>query len=299
MNAAAETASFLPEPLASPFGETFAHFADSIKNECVICSPYITRGPVEMLLATLDRKKQMDTTRVHFVTDLSLPILVQGATDINALVSALNRLPGGMLTNVPRLHAKVFVSDKPQALVGSANFTDGGAVRNLEYGFRIHEPRMVAHIRADIETYAALGTEIGRERLAVLQTYVEAVREETKADQAALRQKLRTAAKALPPIADLPTSEPTPDASAAPPQTVNALFARAILFFLAGGPLTTDELNARIQVLHPELCDDTYDRIINGKHFGKKWKHQIRGAQVFLHRKGAVSYDKVQKVWAL
>jgi len=46
--------------------------------------------------------------------------------------------------------------------------------------------------------------------------------------------------------------------------------------------MSTQELHPRISAIHPDLCDDSIDRIINGKHFGKKWKHAVRSAQQYL-----------------
>jgi hypothetical protein len=30
------------------------------------------------------------------------------------------------------------------------------------------------------------------------------------------------------------------------------------------------------------MCDDSIDRVIDGVHFGKKWKHMVRNTQQFL-----------------
>jgi hypothetical protein len=43
-----------------------------------------------------------------------------------------------------------------------------------------------------------------------------------------------------------------------------------------------------VQAIHPDLCDDSIDRVIDGEHFGKKWKHQVRSAQSYLKRIGSV-----------
>ena len=48
--------------------------------------------------------------------------------------------------------------------------------------------------------------------------------------------------------------------------------------------MSTDELNPLIQKIHPDLCDDSVDRVIDGRHFGKKWKHAVRTAQQYLKR---------------
>ena len=71
----------------------------------------------------------------------------------------------------------------------------------------------------------------------------------------------------------------------------NQLFARAILYALREGPLTTDDIHPRVQALYPDLCDDSEDRIIDGRHFGKKWKHLVRDAQQYLKRRGEIALE--------
>ena len=70
-----------------------------------------------------------------------------------------------------------------------------------------------------------------------------------------------------------------------------AIFSMTIEYVLAKGPLTTAELHPLIQQLHPDLCDDSVDRVIDGVSFGKRWKHWVRSAQQFLKRNGRISFD--------
>jgi hypothetical protein len=71
-------------------------------------------------------------------------------------------------------------------------------------------------------------------------------------------------------------------------RSAHSLFADAILYLFSIRPMSTPELHRKLKELLPELCDDTKDLVINGQHFGKKWKHTVRTAQVFLRRKGAI-----------
>ena len=73
---------------------------------------------------------------------------------------------------------------------------------------------------------------------------------------------------------------------------MHTVFEKTVLYLLAAhGPLRTVELHPMIQAMHPELCDDTVDRVIDGKRFGKKWKHAVRTAQQQLKRKGLARYE--------
>jgi len=72
-------------------------------------------------------------------------------------------------------------------------------------------------------------------------------------------------------------------------RTINAIFSETIRYLLkTKGPLSTEELHPFIQNIHPDICDDTIDRVINGQHFGKKWKHLVRNAQQYLKGTGAI-----------
>ncbi|MGB9178477.1 MAG: hypothetical protein WCB68_04450, partial [Pyrinomonadaceae bacterium] len=50
-------------------------------------------------------------------------------------------------------------------------------------------------------------------------------------------------------------------------------------------------LHNMIEVIHPDLCDNSIDRVIDGKRFGKKWKHAVRTAQQNLKKKGLIILD--------
>jgi len=74
-------------------------------------------------------------------------------------------------------------------------------------------------------------------------------------------------------------------------RSAHAILADAILHLLRRRAMTTADINRAIQQIHPDLCDDSIDRIINGQHFGKKWKHGVRTAQVFLRRRGDIRLE--------
>ncbi len=72
-------------------------------------------------------------------------------------------------------------------------------------------------------------------------------------------------------------------------KTINAIFSDTILYFLEKkGALSTEEIHPLIQAMHPDICDDSIDRVINGQHFGKRWKHLVRNAQQALKKRGLI-----------
>jgi hypothetical protein len=79
---------------------------------------------------------------------------------------------------------------------------------------------------------------------------------------------------------------------------VHTIFAKTILYLLKlYGSLSTKQLHIMIESMHPDLCDNTIDRVIDGKRFGKKWKHAIRTAQQHLKEKGLIKLN--DKLWIL
>ena len=56
-------------------------------------------------------------------------------------------------------------------------------------------------------------------------------------------------------------------------------------------PLRTVDIHPLVQQIHPDLCNDSEDRIIDGVRFGKRWKHLVRSAQQALKANDRVSYD--------
>lgn len=54
-----------------------------------------------------------------------------------------------------------------------------------------------------------------------------------------------------------------------------------------------------IQKLYPQLCDDSMAPIINGKTFGKLWKHDVRNAQQGMQRRGEIKRNQATGVWDL
>ena len=84
---------------------------------------------------------------------------------------------------------------------------------------------------------------------------------------------------------------------AKPGESTNSIFARTILHILKRGPLSTQQMHPMIAYLHPDLCDDSIDRMINNVSFGKRWKHLARNAQQHLKSQGLIEYR--DRKWCL
>ncbi|MCW5880341.1 MAG: phospholipase D family protein [Anaerolineae bacterium] len=226
------------------------------------------------------------------VTDISLGNVVNGSTDVGALLHLKESIQNVEIVYLPRIHAKVYISGATSAIVSSANFTDGGFHQNLEYGVRLTEPAIVARVRQDIEDYAQLGGVVTRTRLLELKTRIEKVKAAVREEQKSINRRLRELSTELEREAEDELLRVRIHGT-----TINAILSQTILYLLVRRAMTTEELHRYIQEIHPDICDDTVDRVIDGEHFGKLWKHQVRNAQQHLKRNGLVAYDPARRVW--
>lgn len=172
----------------------------------------------------------------------------------------------------------MYIADTKCAIVSSGNLTGGGLDRNHEYGVLTTDPTIVARVREDIEALESLGVRVDS---AELQAYCEVARSVRSAFQeqmSSVRKQLRQQFERDFRVAEdhlvrlrLRGSSPT------------KIFEDTILYLLkAQVCLSTRDLHPQIQALHPDLCDDAIDRVIDGQHFGKRWKHMVRTAQSHL-----------------
>jgi hypothetical protein len=172
------------------------------------------------------------------------------------------------------------------AIVTSGNLTEPGLSRNIEYGVALTEEGLVKEVRSDLEGYASLGAKVSMDDVAALSADMEELKSLFQQAQRSVRKLARRAFEERLKSTNLRLLR-----QRAKGKTTHAIFSDTIRFIIAKGPLRTAELNPLVQLLHPDLCDDSADRVIDGVHFGKKWKHNVRTAQQFLKRNGEIRTD--------
>jgi len=178
----------------------------------------------------------------------------------------------------------VFV-DRAVAMIGSANLTEGGIEKNYEYIIKVSSQEAASRIVQDVEEYSALGAPITSN---LLESYAKAaseLRETFRRKEHAVSSTVRREFRARVKSGDELLLR------ARVKEGVTRIFSRTILFLLRGGPLRTVDLHPQVQRIHPDLCDDSVDRVIDGERFGKKWKHLVRTAQQILKREGLLEFD--------
>ena len=265
--------------LSSPWDREFDSLVESASKSLILCAPFITRGPYERIASLAQKSGVTSSLNVSILTNLSRDSMLSGAIDVLALLKLTQTFPATQVRILPSLHAKVYIADEKKAIITSANLTEGGLKRNFEYGVVLTKKSAVEHVKRDALSYAALGSPVSEGELKLFAEIITDLREVAAAAQRTMRASLRIEFNKRLAAADI---EILRVRSAG--RTAHAIFADAIIHLLRSGPMRTVEIHQQIRTIHPDLCDDTVDRVIEGRHFGKKWKHAVRTAQVYLWR---------------
>jgi hypothetical protein len=278
--------------LSSPWVESFERFLAQVSASLVISSPFVGREPCQTLASILTRRVDASRLQLLVVTNLSRENMLNGSTDPRALLHIMDEFPRATIRFIPSLHAKVYVADHNAAIVTSANLTRSGLCRNLELGLWLDDRPLVEEIRNQVQTYGSLGTAVLRQQLETFASIVDDLQDLQRRVTSSGNARLRAEFSRRLEGADVEVLR-----ARAGGRTPHAIFADAIVYVLQKGPRTTPELHQEIQSVHPDLCDDTVDRVIDGKRFGKKWKHAVRTAQQHLKKSGTIRTEN--GVWRL
>ena len=277
--------------IKSPWNDVFARFGRSVQSRAILATPFISSGPLLDLASSFDSVRP--PPQVELITNLSVDSLLQGTVDSEAIASFCRSLSEVEVRHLPGLHAKVYVADDHSAIITSGNLTQASLNRNYEYGVRITERNLVRQVAEDVREYSSLGSPVTLVELDELTEITKSLRSKY-AD--VLRTSRESARKRYRESMEL-TRVALMNLRAKPGETTHSIFARTILHILKHGPLSTREMQPIIQSIHPDICDDSIDRIINGVHFGRKWKHMVRNSQVYLRRQGHIEFNQMK--WRL
>jgi hypothetical protein len=253
----------------------------NVENELVVSSPYISDTGAKFIIEHVPDKFKSNGV-VKFVTDLSPKNIYQGSTDPKSFRQLFKSIRSIEVFHLPRLHAKVYISDTTRAIITSGNLTAGGIYNNFEYGVFIGEQKTVSNIKIDLLSYANLGASINSAEIdaycGISEELKELYRQKENSSKREFTEKFRRALSKA--------NDELLKASLAG-GSLHAVFEKTIAYLLQKhGPLPTTVIHNLIQEIHPDLCDDSVDRVINGARFGKKWKHAVRTAQQQLKKKG-------------
>lgn len=261
--------------LISPWKNEFTDIIGSTERELFISSPFVNFEGVKILSEAVNKKKSV---HVSVITNFSAQNIVNGVTEPAALLELYERFSSVKISSLGRLHAKVYLIDNSMGIITSANLTRGGLVNNFEYGIVIDDKDMIYAIKSDMLQYYSLGNVFDKEFLEKInQQSNEMFEIRKKAEKTDAAQLLKKSQESL--GIELLRNRVKGG------RTINEIFTETILYILSKkGSLSTQAMHSLIQVAHPDICDDSIDRVINGQNFGKKWKHSVRNAQQSLKK---------------
>lgn len=271
------------ELLQDDWSETLSTLFQNASESILIASPFVTQRGIDLLIENLPESVR-DGGNVQVLVNLSPQNIIQGSVDPESLQHFYSVVSKPSLFHLPRLHAKVYVADTREAILTSGNLTSGGLDHNFEYGICTSDEVAITVLRDDLEEYAELGVKISEDELQSYGQAAEKVRDTFRKQQQSTQEAARrNFEKAF------------EDASEKlirlrlKGRSTNDTFARTILYLLRKkGPMATEELHPHIQRIHPDLCDDSVDRVIEGQNYGKRWKHRVRAAQSSLKQRGDI-----------
>ena len=271
--------------IPSPCKDALAGLIGNVQGVLHIVSPYITEAGAALVTSRVGAEKRRVSVDLELLTDLNPLNVCQGSCDPEAILDLISSFRHVRMYHLPRVHAKIVVADRAVAMIGSANLTQGGLEENYEYSIKVSSNEVASRIAQDVEEYSALGAPIST---GLLESYSKAATElreafhrKERAVSSALRREFQAKVKSGDEIL----------LRARVKEGVTRVFSRTIIFLLQAGPLKTIDLHPQIKRIHPDLCDDSVDRVIDGERFGKKWKHLVRTAQQILKRDGLVEFD--------
>jgi len=275
-------ASLIKSPWAAQLGELLSLAQQDLLLSC----PFITRSTAAWIGRCLALSGVLENLHITCLTNIRPESVLGGSLDLDGIADLGRMSNHFQLFHMPSLHAKVYVADNRCAIVTSANLTEGGLRGNCEYGIALHDPAKVAEIRKDFEGYSRLGAVVSVDEAAALAQdlyklqgpYKASERKVLKEAGTIFRKRLREAQEKVLRFR-------------ARGKSTHAMFCDTIEYLLSKGPLRTVELHPLIQRMHPDICDDSIDRIIDGFNFGKRWKHHVRTAQQALKRAGKIAYN--------
>lgn len=266
---------------------TLKQILENAKSKVVISSPYVTKYGVDFLINNLsdEFKNKGD---LHLITNLSSNNILQKSTDVESFLNVLNNFSNISITHLPKLHSKVYLSDLKQAIITSGNLTYGGLYENFEYGIHTKELEYISIIENDLISYSELGVKLSNSMISDIykkaNNLIDILGNENKKNK-----KIKDF------IDDFETYLIKPKVENG---KIHSIFEKTILYILKKEKsLNTYHINQMVQNIHPELCDDNTDRIIDGTSYGKKWKHIVRTAQQNLKKKNEIKL--IEKKWQL
>lgn len=156
--------------------------------EFLIMSPWIKYDALQDVI------DQNQIIQLRVLTVGNLEHFLIRASDLEAIEWLLQM--GADIRLVSNLHAKVYMADRSQAIITSANFTHSGLQHNLELGVSVNEEEHLKYLYQIIDDWFFRGRQVGKDWLEDMQNLIASHQVSTQRLQQANR-KLHNAGKKL------------------------------------------------------------------------------------------------------
>lgn len=143
-----------PERGICSFEDRLRRMLEEAEFEIVIVSPWIKRSVWDRIKKPFRGFVQRGGRLRVFIRGCDGDYSSGLCDDISAEIQDL----GGELVTLKQLHAKLYLVDRKQAIISSANLTRGGAENNYEAGIWLNDPVIVSDIIAFVEELCAQGS---------------------------------------------------------------------------------------------------------------------------------------------
>ena len=264
------------EQLHKNWHKNLSSLINESKDEIFISSPFVTQNGVDFILKNINHNLK-EKGNFTFLTNLSPLNIIQGSNNPKVFESLKSEIQNVKIWHLPKLHAKVYISDQRKSIITSGNLTNGGLFSNFEYGIQINQEEETKKIYQDINQYCQLGSLIENETLNTLINISSQITRQIPKIESNISSEIKN-------LLESAQKELVKDRLNV--GAIHNVFSKTILYVLEKNPsgLKTKNIHLEIQEIHPDLCDDSVDRIIDGKSFGKKWKHAVRTSQQHLKK---------------
>ena len=152
------------EILKNPWKDKLMNLIEDSEESIRITSPFIKEDICKEILNHVRHD-------VCFELITDLPNAYTGALDLSGLELIIGKK--GLVKSYPKLHSKIYIFDSKKAVITSGNLTNGGLLKNYEYGVLLDEFEIVSKIRNDF-------TEISKSAKIVKKEWIKIAREVKK-----------------------------------------------------------------------------------------------------------------------
>lgn len=137
--------------LRNPWKETLLDLSAEAESSIWISSPFVKRNICDELL-----KAKKKNVHLELITSFNLSNIHHGSLDISGLDLILKNR--GVIKSHYNLHAKTYIFDREKAVITSGNLTNGGLVKNYEYGILLENIATVKEIVRDFKNLSSSST---------------------------------------------------------------------------------------------------------------------------------------------